>query len=61
MYGAVGARPLTEQQLQLGANREGKLLAVTHDTISSTSSVDDFVEPCTAVTRKAYTSDSLQT
>jgi len=61
MYGPVGARPLTEQHLQLGANRDGKLLAVTHDTISSTSFVDDFVEPCTAVTRKAYASDSLQT
>lgn len=61
MYGPVGARPLTEQHLQLGASREGKLLAVTHDTTSSTSFVDDFVEPCTAVTRKAYASDSLQT
>jgi len=61
MYGPVGARPLTEQHLRLGANRDGKLLAVTHDTISSTSFVDDFVEPCTAVTRKAYASDSLQT
>jgi len=61
MYGPVGARPLTEQRLRLGATNEGKLLAVTHDTVSSTSFVDDFVEPCTAVTRKAYASESLQT
>jgi xanthine dehydrogenase YagR molybdenum-binding subunit len=61
MYGPVGARPLTEQRLQLGAGQEGKLLAVRHDTVSSTSFVDDFVEPCTAVTRKAYASESLQT
>jgi xanthine dehydrogenase YagR molybdenum-binding subunit len=61
MYGPVGARPLTEQRLQLGATGEGKLLAVTHDTVSSTSFVDDFVEPCTAVSRKAYASESLQT
>jgi len=61
MYGPVGARPLTEQRLQLGASEDGKLLAVTHDTVSSTSFVDDFVEPCTAVTRKAYASESLQT
>jgi len=61
MYGPVGARPLTEQRLQLGAGNDGKLLAVTHDTVSSTSFVDDFVEPCTAVTRKAYASESLQT
>jgi xanthine dehydrogenase YagR molybdenum-binding subunit len=61
MYGPVGARPLTEQRLKLGAGNDGKLLAVTHDTVSSTSFVDDFVEPCTAVTRKAYASESLQT
>jgi xanthine dehydrogenase YagR molybdenum-binding subunit len=61
MYGPVGARPLTEQRLQLGAGQEGRLLAVRHDTVSSTSFVDDFVEPCTAVTRKAYASESLQT
>ena len=61
MFGPVGARPLTEQHLLLGADREGKLAAVTHDTISSTSFVDDFTEPCTAVTRKAYASESLQT
>jgi len=61
MYGPVGARPLTEQRLRLGAERGGKLLAVAHDTVSSTSFVDDFAEPCTAVTRKAYATDNLQT
>jgi xanthine dehydrogenase YagR molybdenum-binding subunit len=61
MYGPVGARPLTDQHLVLGADRAGKLLAVTHDTISSTSFVSDFVEPCTAPTRKSYASESLQT
>jgi xanthine dehydrogenase YagR molybdenum-binding subunit len=61
MYGPVGARPLTEQHLVLGANRAGKLLATTHDTISSTSFVDDFVEPSTNPTRKSYASESLQT
>jgi xanthine dehydrogenase YagR molybdenum-binding subunit len=61
MFGPVGARPLTEQHLSLGADRSGKLLAVSHDTISHTSFVDDFSEPCTAYTRKAYASESLQT
>ncbi|MBD8533426.1 MULTISPECIES: xanthine dehydrogenase family protein molybdopterin-binding subunit [unclassified Massilia] len=61
MYGPVGARPLTEQRLALGASRAGKLAAVRHDTISSTAFLDDFAEPCTAMTRKMYASDSLQT
>ena len=61
MFGPVGARPLTEQHLKLGADRAGKLLAMSHDTISSTSFVDDFTEPCTTVSRKAYATESLQT
>lgn len=61
MFAPVGARPLTEQHLRLGTDRTGKLLALTHDTISSSSFVDDFTEPCTSVSRKAYASESLQT
>jgi len=61
MYGPVGARPLTEQHLVMGASQAGKLAAVRHDTISSTAFLDDFAEPCTAVTRTLYASDSLQT
>lgn len=61
MYGPVGARPLTEQHLVLGASKAGKLTAVRHDTISSTAFLDDFTEPCTSVTRKLYASNSLQT
>ena len=61
MFGPVGARPMTEQRLQLGAARDGKLTAQVHDTICSTSFVDDFSEPCTTVTRNLYQSDSLQT
>jgi xanthine dehydrogenase YagR molybdenum-binding subunit len=61
MYGPVGARPMTQQRMQLGAARDGKLTAQVHDTICSTSFVDDFSEPCTTVTRNLYQSDSLQT
>jgi xanthine dehydrogenase YagR molybdenum-binding subunit len=34
---------------------------VIHDTVSSTSFIDDFPETCTAITRTLYSSDSLQT
>jgi xanthine dehydrogenase YagR molybdenum-binding subunit len=61
MYGPVGARPMTQQRMQLGAARDGRLTAQVHDTICSTSFVDDFSEPCTTVTRNLYQSDSLQT
>ncbi|MDQ2820805.1 MAG: xanthine dehydrogenase family protein molybdopterin-binding subunit [Pseudomonadota bacterium] len=61
MYGPVGARPMTEQHLQLGAARDGKLTAQVHHTICSNSFVDDFSEPCSTITRALYQSDSLQT
>jgi xanthine dehydrogenase YagR molybdenum-binding subunit len=61
MFGPVGARPLTEQHIRIGATGDGKLAAITHDTISSTSFVDDFTEPCTSFTRVMYASESVQT
>jgi xanthine dehydrogenase YagR molybdenum-binding subunit len=61
MVGPVGGRPMTEQRVRLGATRDGKLAAVMHDTVSSTSFVDDFPEPCTVFTRSLYSSDSLHT
>ena len=61
MVGPVGMRPMTEQRMRMGAASDGKLGAVIHDTISSTSFIDDFPEPCSAITRTLYSSDSLQT
>ena len=61
MFAAVGARPMTEQRLRMGAAANGHLQALLHDTISHTSFVDDFSEPCSTVTRALYRADSLQT
>jgi xanthine dehydrogenase YagR molybdenum-binding subunit len=61
MFAPVGARPMTEQRFRVGANAQGRLLAVVHDTISHTATQDDFTEPCSSPTRILYASDSLQT
>ncbi|WP_295991844.1 xanthine dehydrogenase family protein molybdopterin-binding subunit [Rugamonas sp.] len=61
MYGPVGARPQTRQQLRLAALADGTLTAIEHHTVSSTAFLDDFTEPCTALTRMLYASDSLHT
>jgi xanthine dehydrogenase YagR molybdenum-binding subunit len=61
MFGPVGARPMTEQHLRLGAARDGKLDALLHDTISSNAFLDDFPEPCSSVSRILYACDNLQT
>ena len=61
MFGPVGGRAMTEQRLRLGADSDGKLTVITHDTVSSTAFLDDFTEPCGVFTRMLYASDSLQT
>ena len=54
MYGPVGARPQTEQHVVLGAKRDGTLTAVQHDSVSHTSRIEDYTEPCANVTRMLY-------
>jgi len=61
MYGPVGARPMTQQHMRLGAARDGKLTALAHDTISHTAFLDDFVEPSTAVSRSLYAAETVRT
>ncbi len=61
MFGPVGYRPRTEQNLKLGASSDGALLTVGHDVHSQTSMFDEFVEPSATVTRILYDSDSAET
>ncbi len=61
MFGMVGARPQTEQRLQLGADATGRLGAVRHDVIASTSFQEDWIEPSAIVTRMLYDSTSQHT
>jgi xanthine dehydrogenase YagR molybdenum-binding subunit len=61
LVGPVGMRPMTEQRIRLGAASDGKLGAIIHNTISSTSFVDDFPETCGDITKLLYSADSVQT
>ena len=61
MFGIVGARPRTEQRVQLGASPDGALTAVRHDSLSHTSRFEDFVEPCAEVTRMLYATPNSET
>jgi CO/xanthine dehydrogenase Mo-binding subunit len=54
MFGWVGHRPQTEQRVALGAQRDGRLVTVTHDILSETSVSDEFVEPCAVFSRDLY-------
>jgi xanthine dehydrogenase YagR molybdenum-binding subunit len=54
MFGWVGHRPQTEQHIRLGAERDGRLVSVTHDVLSETSVADEFIEACGVFSRDLY-------
>ena len=54
MFSGCGHRSDTRQKVSLGAASTGKLTAIHHDAVVHTSTVDEFIEPCGAVTRFLY-------
>jgi xanthine dehydrogenase YagR molybdenum-binding subunit len=61
MYGPTGHRAPTRQKLRLGANRDGKLMALHHHVRTTTSSFDDFFEPAGQVSHTLYASPVIAT
>ncbi|ATB30093.1 xanthine dehydrogenase family protein molybdopterin-binding subunit [Melittangium boletus] len=61
MFGPVGFRPETHQRVRLQAQKDGKLLDVRHEVLTATSTFDEFIEPCAAVTRILYASEQIST
>ncbi|MBN3957363.1 xanthine dehydrogenase family protein molybdopterin-binding subunit [Nostoc sp. NMS8] len=61
MYGPVGFRPETIQQVSLGATREGKLTALRHTGTSQTSTFDEFIEPVGKSARMIYACPNIET
>ncbi|WP_208351342.1 xanthine dehydrogenase family protein molybdopterin-binding subunit [Aetokthonos hydrillicola] len=61
MYGPVGFRPETIQQVSLGATREGKLIALRHTGVSQTSTFDEFIEPVAKTAKMIYASEHIET
>ncbi len=61
MFGSLGYRPQTHQEVAAGAAADGTLLALRHDTITHTSSFDVFVEPASLTARMLYNSANNST
>jgi len=61
MFGPVGYRPRTRQELALGADSAGKLMALRHDVVSPTSTFEDWSEPSAVVTRMLYACPNVST
>src|SRR5207302_160038 len=59
MFTCNGRRGRTIQEVQLGAQKDGRLVATHHNIITETSFVDEFVEPAGAATPILYTSPNL--
>ena len=54
MFGMVGCRSETRQTILMGAGNDGKLTALTNETLSHTSTFDEFTETATMPTRMLY-------
>jgi xanthine dehydrogenase YagR molybdenum-binding subunit len=61
MFSFVGHRPKLIQRIQLGANPDGKLVAMRHDLTAWTSRFDEFVEPAAAWSRAIYACENAAT
>ncbi len=61
MFNNTGSRAHTYQSVALGADKEGKLAAVKHDAVNTTSTFDEFTEASTVGTRMLYACDDIQT
>jgi xanthine dehydrogenase YagR molybdenum-binding subunit len=61
MYGPVGHRAPTRQTLRLGADRDGKLIAIDHRTKTMSSTFDDFFEPASDASHTPYASAAITT
>jgi xanthine dehydrogenase YagR molybdenum-binding subunit len=61
MFGMVGGRPRIRQRLQAAATKDGRLTALSHESTSTTSRFDIFLEPAASVSRHMYASAALET
>jgi xanthine dehydrogenase YagR molybdenum-binding subunit len=61
MFGPVGGRPRTVQQVTLGATHDGQLTAIRHLSTSNSSMIEDWLEPSALQTRMLYASPNTMT
>ncbi|WP_406497717.1 xanthine dehydrogenase family protein molybdopterin-binding subunit [Streptomyces sp. NBC_01604] len=61
MFSLVGYRSPTVQRVRLGADADGRLRVLEHRSLNLTSSMHDWVEPCTQGARVMYDADAHHT
>jgi xanthine dehydrogenase YagR molybdenum-binding subunit len=60
MFTLIGYRPATAQRVRLGADPDGRLRVLEHETASATSTVHEYVEQCTRHSRTLYAADAFR-
>ncbi len=60
-YQNCGARPWTQQRVQMGATRDGKLTAIIHETIGETSTHESYVEATPRPVRVVHQCANVET
>jgi xanthine dehydrogenase YagR molybdenum-binding subunit len=61
MFGPVGGRPRTHMRISAAARRDGELTALRHESHSTTSRFDLFVEPAALTARHLYACPNIET
>lgn len=61
MFALVGYRTATIQSMELGAERDGTLLSISHDVVESTSTVKEFAEQTAVASRMMYAAPARHT
>lgn len=59
MFTTTGHRPETRQRLRLATDENGKLVSLRHESINTTSFVNQYVETCGSVTKSLYSCPNL--
>jgi xanthine dehydrogenase YagR molybdenum-binding subunit len=60
MFDSAGQRARTEQKLSVGADKNGKLVALRHATTTHSSPTHDYTEPCGIMSRILYSCPNVE-
>jgi xanthine dehydrogenase YagR molybdenum-binding subunit len=61
LFALAGYRTPTIQRVRLGADARGRLTALAHESVTQTSRLTEYTEPCAAVSRVHYGAPNLTT
>ena len=61
VFTTTGHRAQTEQRIHIGGTRDGRITALVHDVLSTSSRVGDFHEPCAGVSQMLYDVANIRT